>query len=46
MSKDDLRAIERRVKGTPSRPAMKEGEVVTTQDFIWRYVIAPQGRVS
>jgi hypothetical protein len=46
MSKDDLRAIERRVKGTPFRPAMKEGEVVTTQDFIWRYAIAPQGRVS
>jgi tetratricopeptide (TPR) repeat protein len=46
MSKDDLRAIERRVKRTPFRPAMKEGEVVTTKDFIWRYAIAPQGRVS
>jgi tetratricopeptide (TPR) repeat protein len=46
MSKDDLRAIVKRVRGTPFRPAMKEGEVVTTQDFIWRYAIAPQGRVS
>jgi hypothetical protein len=46
MSKDDLRAIERWVKRTPFRPAMKEGEVVTTKDFIWRYAIAPQGRVS
>jgi tetratricopeptide (TPR) repeat protein len=46
MSKDDLRAIERRVKKTPFRPAMKEGEVVATKDFIWRYAIAPQGRVS
>jgi hypothetical protein len=46
MSKDDLRAIERRVRATPFRPAMKEGEVVTTRDFIWHYAIAPQGRAS
>jgi tetratricopeptide (TPR) repeat protein len=46
MSKDDLRAIERRVLRTPFRPAMKEGEVVTTQDFIWHYAIVQQGRAS
>jgi tetratricopeptide (TPR) repeat protein len=46
MSKGALRAIERQLMGTPFRPAMKEGEVVTTRDFIWHYAIAPQGRAS
>ena len=46
MSKDDLKAIERRVLGIPFRPAMKEGEVVTTREFIWHYAVAPQERAS
>ena len=34
---DDVRYIERQVKRIPFRPAMKDGKVVTTKDFIWRY---------
>lgn len=41
LSKDDIKEIKRRVMAIPFRPAMKEGEVVTTRDFVWKYVIAP-----
>jgi tetratricopeptide (TPR) repeat protein len=37
-----LEEIKKAVRETPFRPAMKAGEVVTTKDFVWRYVIAPQ----
>ena len=46
MSKADLRKIKMQVRATPFRPAMKEGEVVTTKDFIWHYAIEPQGSAS
>ena len=46
MSKDDLELIKRRVRGIMFRPAVKEGEVVTTEDFIWQYAIVPQGLTS
>jgi tetratricopeptide (TPR) repeat protein len=46
MSKADLRNIKMRVWSTPFRPAMKEGEVVNTKDFIWHYAIEPQGSAS
>lgn len=42
ISEDDLGAIIRGVRETPFRPAMKEGQVVTTKDFIWQYAIVPQ----
>lgn len=46
MSKDDLGLIKRRVRGIMFRPAVKEGEVVTTEDFIWQYAIVPPGLTS
>jgi tetratricopeptide (TPR) repeat protein len=46
ISEDYVKAIKRQVGETPFRPAMKEGEVVTTKDFIWQYAVAPQGRTS
>lgn len=46
MTKSDLNKIVRRLMLTPFRPAMKDGEVVTTRDFIWRYSIAPHGVAS
>jgi tetratricopeptide (TPR) repeat protein len=46
MSKSDLNKIVRRLRLIPFRPAMKEGEVVTTKNFIWRYAIAPHGIAS
>jgi tetratricopeptide (TPR) repeat protein len=46
LTKDQLGAIRKWVRDTPFRPAMKEGEVVTTKGFIWQYAIAPQGQAS
>ena len=46
ISKGDLNRIKKRLQLTPFRPAMKEGEVVTTKEFIWRYEIAPHGSAS
>ena len=46
MSKADLKDIRMRVWAIPFRPAMKEGEVVTTKDFIWHYAIEPPGTAS
>jgi len=46
MSKHDLKEIKMQLRAIPFRPAMKEGEVVTTKDFIWHYAIEPQGSVS
>jgi tetratricopeptide (TPR) repeat protein len=37
LSEEDLEAIERQVRKMTFRPALKAGEVVTTEDFIWRY---------
>lgn len=46
ISENDLGNIKRRVRGIIFRPAVKEGEVVTTKDFIWQYAIVPQGLTS
>ena len=46
MSDDELMEIKKQLRFTPFRPALKEGEVVTTKEFIWQYVIVPQGMVS
>lgn len=37
LSEDDVEAIERQVKEMIFRPALKAGEVVTTENFVWRY---------
>jgi tetratricopeptide (TPR) repeat protein len=42
LSADDVRAIEMRIQTIPFRPAMMEGEVVTTRDFIWQFAIPAQ----
>jgi tetratricopeptide (TPR) repeat protein len=46
ISENDLGNIKRRVRGIIFRPAVKEGEVVTTEEFIWQYAIVPQGLTS
>jgi tetratricopeptide (TPR) repeat protein len=46
MSEHDIRAIKKQVGGIPFRPAMKEGEVITTKDFIWHYVITLPGEAT
>jgi tetratricopeptide (TPR) repeat protein len=42
MPEDDLKQIKKQVLRLPFRPAMKGGEVVTTEDFIWHYTIKPR----
>ena len=37
LSEDDLEQIERRVRDMTFRPALREGKVVSTEDFVWRY---------
>jgi tetratricopeptide (TPR) repeat protein len=46
LSKQQLGVIEQEVRETPFRPAMKEGQVVTTKDFIWQFAVAPQVATS
>lgn len=46
LGKDQLGAIKRQLRGTPFRPALKGGEVVTTKGFIWQYQIAAQEQAS
>jgi tetratricopeptide (TPR) repeat protein len=41
LSKDALVLIKNQLRGTPFRPAMRQGEVVTTRDFIWQYELMP-----
>lgn len=46
MTRDDIREIERQVRRIPFRPAMKDGKIVTTKDFIWRYKVVPKEDAS
>ncbi len=46
MAEDDLREIKRQMMLTPFRPAMKEGEVVTTKSFIWQFGVTPDWKAS
>lgn len=46
ISEDMLRDIKKQVKTIPFRPAMKEGEVVTTKEFIWRLPVAAEASPS
>ena len=41
LSKDELKRIRRELLKIPFRPAMKDGEVVTTKEFNWRYRVVP-----
>jgi tetratricopeptide (TPR) repeat protein len=40
LSEDEIELIRDKLKSVRFRPAMKEGKIVTTQDFIWQYAIA------
>jgi tetratricopeptide (TPR) repeat protein len=40
LSEDEIELIRDRLKSVRFRPAMKEGKIVTTRDFIWQHVIA------
>lgn len=42
LSKQQVGDIERELRETPFRPAMKAGEVVTTEDFIWPFPVTLQ----
>jgi tetratricopeptide (TPR) repeat protein len=46
VSEHDIREIKKLLGQTPFRPALKEGEVVTTKEFIWQYVIVPEESAS
>jgi len=43
MLEDDLWQIKKQMQETPFRPAMEKGEVVTTKDYLWNYVIVIYG---
>jgi tetratricopeptide (TPR) repeat protein len=46
LTNDDRRQVKIQVQDIPFRPAMKEGKVVTTKEFIWRYRILPEEEAS
>ena len=46
MLEDDLWQIKKLVQETPFRPAVQKGEVVTTKDYLWNYVIVIYGETS
>ena len=46
MLEDDLWQIKKQVQETPFRPAMQDGEVVTTKDYVWNYQILIYGEAS
>jgi len=46
MLEDDLWQIKKQVQETPFRPAMQNGEVVTTRDYLWNYQILIYGEAS
>lgn len=39
LSEEEVSRIERHVRETPFRPAIRDGRAVTLRDFIWQYVI-------
>ena len=39
LTEEDLEVIERQVREMTFRPALREGKVVNTREFIWRYEI-------
>jgi tetratricopeptide (TPR) repeat protein len=46
MLEDDLWQIKKQVQETPFRPAMANGEVVTTEGYLWNYLIVIYGEAS
>ena len=46
MLEDDLWQIKKQVQETPFRPAMENGEVVTTEGYLWNYLIVIYGEAS
>jgi len=40
LSEDEIELIRDKLKNVRFRPAMKEGKIVTTRDFIWQHAIA------
>lgn len=41
LTQDHLAAIQKWLRATSFRPALKEGEVVTSRDFIWQFIVTP-----
>mgnify|MGYP001817243389 CR=1 FL=1 len=46
LTKNDLNRIKRGLERIPFRPALKDGEVVTTRSFIWQYEMTPEESTS
>ena len=46
LTKSDLNRIKRGLERIPFRPALKDGEVVTTRSFIWQYEMTPEESTS
>lgn len=46
LSKRELKNIRNQLQKIPFRPAVRDGEVVTTREFNWRYRVAPKGEAS
>lgn len=46
MLEDDLWQIKKQVQETPFRPAIQDGEVVTTKEYLWNYQILIYGEAS
>jgi tetratricopeptide (TPR) repeat protein len=44
LSEDDIEQVERQVREMFFRPALREGKVISTEHFIWRY--EPQGAAA
>ena len=46
LTKDQLKRIRYQLQRIPSRPAIRDGEVLTTREFNWRYRITPPEEAS
>ncbi len=46
LTRSDLNRIKRGLERIPFRPAIKDGEVVTTKSFIWQFELAPGDSTS
>lgn len=46
LAEEAIKQIEKQVRLTPFRPAMKQGRLVTTREFIWKYEIIPDWAAS
>ena len=46
LAEDTLEEILQLIRHTPFRPAIRAGDIVTTRDFVWQFVILPPPQAS